>query len=67
MRTTKWRCTCWFDLASGKIESTELYRMDKESIEKQNLSGMKKYRKIESELVETLKNYKNGIYEKNIR
>lgn len=41
--------------------------MDKESIEKQNLSGMKKYRKIESELVETLKNYKNGIYEKNIR
>lgn len=67
VRTTKWRCTCWFDLASGKIESTELYRMDKESIEKQNLSGMKKYRKIESELVETLKNYKNGIYEKNIR
>ncbi|MBE0677025.1 MAG: sulfatase [Bacteroidales bacterium] len=59
VRTPEWRCTCWWDLSTGKIVEKELYYLKDYSLEKENLAGRKKYSRIEAELTARLIAYKN--------
>ncbi|MCU0377610.1 MAG: sulfatase [Bacteroidales bacterium] len=62
VRTSDWRCTCWWDLKTGKMVEKELYYLKDYSVEKENLAGIKKYSKIETELTSRLTAYKDRQY-----
>ncbi|TFH50368.1 MAG: iduronate-2-sulfatase [Bacteroidia bacterium] len=64
VRTPEWRCTCWWDLSTGKIVEKELYYLKNYSLEKENLAGRKKYFRIEAELTARLIAYKNQTGDK---
>lgn len=59
VRTSDWRCTCWWDLKSGEMVEKELYYLKDYSVEKENLAGRKKYAGVEAELTAMLIAYKN--------
>lgn len=60
IRTQKYRCTYWYDCKTGAIVAKELYKLSDNRIEERNLSGMKNYRKVETELALLLDNYRLG-------
>lgn len=59
IRTKQYRCTIWVNTKTDSIEFKEFYDLST-GIEKQNLSGDLKYLTTESDLIEKLKEYKNG-------
>ncbi len=64
VRTDKWRCTWWWDLATDQIVEKELYDLSGNRVEKENLSGRPEYADIESELGKLLVLYREGRYVK---
>lgn len=64
VRTPQWRFTAWYDLATGNIDEKELYLIGSQGIETRNLAGNPQYTQVEKELLESVENYKNGIYTK---
>ncbi|MFO7575713.1 MAG: sulfatase [Bacteroidales bacterium] len=62
VRTDDWRCTYWWDLATGEVVEKELYDLRKNKIEKENLAGRSQYAKIEKKLAGMLTDYRNGEY-----
>ncbi len=62
VRTDEWRCVYWWDLATGEIVERELYHLTGDHIEKENLSGQAKYRKVEAKLARMLTDYRDGKY-----
>lgn len=39
VRVPGWRCTYWYDMNNGTVVARELYRLDDQDIEKENLAG----------------------------
>ncbi|MCU0379043.1 MAG: sulfatase [Bacteroidales bacterium] len=64
VRTDNWRCTNWYDLSTGEIVEKELYNLDEDRIEVENLVGRPEYRKVEKQLAKKLLDYRNGNYQK---
>ena len=64
VRTPRWRCTYWYDLKTGEVAEKELYRIGKEGIETQNVSGNRRYAAVERMLASLLDDYRTGKYEK---
>ena len=64
VRTSDWRCTCWWDLRTGEMVEKELYYLKDYSVEKENLAGRKKYARVEAELTARLMAYKNQTVKK---
>ena len=64
VRTEQWRCTYWWDLASGGIVEKELYHLEGNDIERKNLSGKPAYADVEKKLAELLSEYRAGKYVK---
>jgi iduronate 2-sulfatase len=59
VRTSDWRCTCWWDLKSGEMVEKELYYMKDYILERENLAGRKEYSRVEADLTDRLIAYKN--------
>jgi len=66
VRTDQWRCTYWYDLASGNLQESELYYLGSGGLEEQNLAGNPDYNQIEAQLEGLLIQYKNGQYRKSV-
>lgn len=64
VRTDHWRCTFWYDLSTGEIVERELYHLDGNGIETENLAGRSEYAAVERQLAELLSNYRVGNYMK---
>jgi len=64
VRTDHWRCTYWYDLSTGEIVERELYHLDGNGIETENLAGRSEYAADERQLAELLSNYRVGNYMK---
>ncbi|MCS2893192.1 DUF4976 domain-containing protein [Parabacteroides faecis] len=60
VRTTNWRYILWYEKASDRITDRELYRMNGDKPEKENISGKPEYAHIENELQELIQEYKNS-------
>jgi iduronate 2-sulfatase len=63
-RTDEWRCTYWYDLQLDKIVEKELYHLDGNNLEMENLAGHPGYTKIEAKLASLIKEYIKGKYSK---
>jgi Arylsulfatase A and related enzymes len=50
VRIPGWRYVAWYDLNTGSVVNTELYDLKKGNIELHNLSGDKRYKKVEQKL-----------------
>lgn len=59
VRTKNWRYTLWYDNATNHITDRELYYMNGNKVEKENLSGKSEYIYIENELQQMIEDYKN--------
>ena len=59
VRTKNWRYTLWYDNTTNHITDRELYCMNGNNIEKENLSGKSEYVDIENELQQMIEDYKN--------
>ena len=59
VRTKNWRYTLWYDNATNHITDRELYCMNGNKAEKENLSGKREYVDIENELQQMIEEYKN--------
>ena len=59
VRTKNWRYTLWYDNATNHITDRELYCMNGNKVEKENLSGKREYVDIENELKQMIDDYKN--------
>ncbi|MCX6327067.1 MAG: hypothetical protein NT144_10530, partial [Bacteroidia bacterium] len=64
VRTDDWRCTYWWDLATGEVVEKELYNLKDNRIEKVNVSGKKEFSQIEAGFAKMLEDYRNGLYVK---
>lgn len=64
VRTRDWRYTAWYNKLTTSIDFSELYHMSNFSIEKVNVSGLEKYKKIEDELKRMVQDYQAGNYPK---
>jgi hypothetical protein len=64
VRTKEWRCTYWYDLASGKVVEKELYNLKADLVEKSNLAGSSRYLKTEAELAAMIEQYRIGKFVK---
>lgn len=62
VRTGEWRYTCWWDLKKDTIIEKELYLLNRNGIETENLAGKPEYSKIEAKLSFLVDNYKRGRY-----
>lgn len=64
IRTDDWRCTYWYELATGKVVEKELYNLKDNRIEKVNVSGKKEFSQIETSFAKMIDDYRNGLYVK---
>lgn len=62
VRTEEWRCTYWWDLGKDTIVEKELYHLNRNGLETENLAGRPEYNRIESRLSFLVRNYKNRNY-----
>lgn len=58
VRDKEWRYTVWYNLSNDAIENRELYHLGSGRVEKENLSGSKKYQQVESKLGALLEAYR---------
>lgn len=59
VRTKNWRYTAWYDIATNLITDRELYYMNSNKAEKENVSGNPQYAYIENELQQMIEDYKH--------
>src|SRR5690606_30394190 len=64
VRNDNFRATFWYNAHTQSWEDKELYLLDKESIEYNNIAGDRRYRKVEDSLFKAVKEYRKGGYEK---